>query len=251
MCVVPDPSRRTMCVIPAAVLQPVPDSLSPPSAISLHLVIFRRQIPSRVELFRTSRPLLDVLVATQFAGRCTITATAACRTGIVLSVFGTSVVSFSSISAFWVGLGASSVPTNAFVASYLCSSLPTPKDLSPAPLPVEVYLTVGVPLVPCVPLHACFSDDVLKFGAQISCASFCSDEPCPPMLEPEHCVPSEALAAPGAASAATPAAAIMHDGNSRRAEKYDILDNLLGWSDAVFKRKLMLPEHNLAAHGGA
>src|ERR1035438_6172283 len=46
MCVVPDESKRTTRVIGVSALQPVPESLSPLSVISLHLFMLPHQISS-------------------------------------------------------------------------------------------------------------------------------------------------------------------------------------------------------------
>src|SRR5579862_4241165 len=151
-------------------------------------------------------------------------ATEPCNTGMVSSVFSVlALILCDSISSFCSWFGGSSVPTYAFEPSNACPLMPHASI--PAPLPTDVYVTVGTPLEPCVPLQALAFAEVLKSGPQtLTWASFCSDEPLPLMLEPEHCSPIvPALAAPGATRAATAAAEMMHAGTARRAESNVII----------------------------
>src|SRR5271170_5590673 len=124
-------------------------------------------------------------------------ATAPCSTGIVSSVLSSGFSEFDWISSRCSAFGGSSVPTYPLEPSNACPLMPHAS--MPAPLPTDVYVTVGVPPVPCVPLQAFAVDEVLKSGSHtVCCASFCSEDPLPVMGTPEHCLPSSAFAAPGA-----------------------------------------------------
>src|ERR1700677_500163 len=224
MCVVPDWSKRTMGVI-GSLAHPAPVSVSPPPVMSLQVLSVPAKMPSSTASVNASLPAALVLVAVQPLGRWTRITTDSCATGIVSTTFGVLVDSLASSSVSCFSFGGSSVPTNA---------LPTPKDTSvglfgsmsherrPAPLPVEVYVTVGAFLSPCVPLQARVSAEVWNVGPHSSCgATACSVEPWPVMLAPEHCGPTVAvaLAALGSARAAIVAAETTHAEAMRRADR--------------------------------
>src|ERR1035441_9025160 len=193
-------------------------------------------MPSTVVLSNTKRPSFTVLVplaialvALQPAGRWTMIAREPCRTGIVSSVsVATPAAAWLSPSALAVGFGASSVPQKG--NRVVVGGWPMPKSFAQAPLPllgsVWLYLPVGLPVLPNVPLQASALVDTLTpfpplRPVQMNWAGPWNVDPSPSMFDPEHCVPRSvvALAAPGAARAATAAAETAHAATRRRAER--------------------------------
>ena len=134
-----------------------------------------------------------------------------------------------SISAFCVGLGASSVPQNPNSPNFTGSVDSAPHPCRQAPLPASALqvFDFGVPLrTPCSPSHA--SGSLLRFlrfvelygpfhedrGLERRAIAF-------DVGPPEHCSPRSdaALAVAGAATATTAAAETVHARTRRRREK--------------------------------